>query len=225
MENKGLFITFEGLEGSGKSTQANFIYQILKQADIPVTLTREPGGTAVGEAVRSLLIDPQYKNMDALTEALLFAASRRQHVQELILPKLNRGEVVIADRYIDATLAYQGFGQQLPIESVRLLNDLCARDAQPNLTFYLDITVQTSLERVRQRCAQTGTSPDRLERLGTEFFQRVADGYEYARQLAPKRFVRIDGSAEQCDIGREILARLLPSLQLLFAEQCLKISL
>ena len=216
---KGLFITFEGSEGSGKSTQAERLRDWLDIADIPVTLSREPGGTPVGEAVRSILIDPKYKEMDPLTETFLFAASRRQHVTELILPRLERGEVVIADRFYDATLAYQGFGQQLPIRDVEDINAMCAWGATPDLTLLIDVPVQLGLERVRQRYRENGGNLDRLEQLGEEFFERVAEGYRYAAEREPQRFAVLDGSLDRDSVTREIMRTVLPLLQERFPKQ------
>ncbi len=220
MSRGGLFITFEGLEGSGKSTQARRLVNTLELAEFPVILSREPGGTPIGEAVRDILINPKFQEMDPLAETFLFAASRRQHVQEVILPQLRRGGIAVSDRFTEATLAYQGFGQQLPIGDVEAINSMCAWGAVPDITIYLDIPVEVGLKRVRERYRQNGGALDRLERLGEEFFLRVDEGYHYAIDKYGERFVVIPAEGSEDEVSECVLDAIWPRLKELYPEQC-----
>ena len=185
---EGLFITFEGLEGAGKSTQAKLLADKLTEAGYPVTLVREPGGTKVGEAIRGLLADPQYDDMSPLSEVFLFAASRTQLVQQVIRPKLGEGTIVICDRFTDATLAYQGFGRGVHPTQLREISDICSWGVHPDVTFLLDIEPARGLNRVRTRSVETLTKLDRFENLDLGFFEKVRDGYMAISSEEPFRF-------------------------------------
>ena len=196
-DTEGLFITFEGLEGAGKSTQAQMLMNHLEREGYPVLLTREPGGTAIGEAIRDLLIDPTHEEMDPLAEVFLFAAARRQHVEQLIRPRLAEGTIVICDRFADATVAYQGYGRRVHLTQIREVNGMCLWRTQPDLTFYLDIEPGLGLARLRERCRQDGSAPDRLERLDLDFFSRVREGYMDLVRDEPGRMRMLDASLER----------------------------
>ena len=193
---EGLFITLEGLEGAGKSTQAKLLADRLTEAGYPVTLVREPGGTHVGEAIRGLLADPQYDDMSPLAEVFLFAASRTQLVQQVIRPKLGEGTIVICDRFFDATLAYQGYGRGVHPTQIREISDICSWGVHPNLTFLLDLEPALGLSRVRTRSVETLTKLDRFETLDIAFFERVREGYLEIAQEEPFRFRILDAEAE-----------------------------
>ena len=225
MAERGLFITFEGMEGSGKSTQARRLFDSLDLAGFPVILSREPGGTPIGEAVREILINPEYKEMDPLTETFLFAAARRQHVQQVILPQLERGGIVICDRFFDATTAYQAFGHEIPLQDVEDINAMCAWGAKPDVTVYLDIDTERGLQRVRRRYAKNGGALDRLERLGPDFFERVAEGYEYAIANGGERFVLVNGDRDEDSVSESVMEAVHPHLLARYPKQCVSLEM
>lgn len=193
---QGLFITFEGLEGAGKSTQAELLYKHLQREGYPVRWTREPGGTPVGEAVREVLLDVRNKDTTPLAEVFLFAASRTQLVEQLIRPQLGEGTIVVCDRFYDATLAYQGFGRGIPPNQIRDINDMCSWGVRPDLTFLLDIEPARGLDRVRVRAQDTATPMDRFESADLGFLERVREGYLQIAADEPARFRVLDGSLD-----------------------------
>ena len=171
----GLFITLEGLEGSGKTTQQKYIVDELRDKGFDVLLTREPGATRLGKRIRKLLLDPEWSEMTPRAEILLFAADRAQHVEEVVKPALEDGKIVISDRYFDSNLAYQGYGRGLDIEIVKKINLWAVDYLKPDLTFFLDLPVEVGLARAR---AQTVDKlGDRLEREELKFYQQIRDGY------------------------------------------------
>ena len=196
MSTQGLFITLEGLEGAGKSTQAKILADKLTEAGYPVTLVREPGGTPVGEAIRGILADPQYDEMSPLAEVFMFAASRTQLVQQVIRPKLGEGTIVICDRFFDATMAYQGYGRGVHPTQIREISDICSWGVHPDLTFLLDIEPAHGLARVRTRSVETLTKMDRFEVLDLAFFEKVREGYLEIAKEEPFRFRVVDGGTE-----------------------------
>lgn len=200
----GMFITLEGLEGAGKTTQAQLLVTALEQEGYPVTLVREPGGTPIGEEIRKLLADPSYKDMSPLTEVFLFAASRSQLVEQTIRPQLGEGRIVVCDRFIDATLAYQGFGRGVHHTQLREINDMCTWGVRPDLTFLLDIEPAHGLNRVRTRSVETLTQLDRFEQLDMGFYERVRDGYLEISQDEPYRFRLVDASEETDVIAAKV---------------------
>lgn len=204
MSLQGLFITFEGLEGAGKTTQAKLLADRLSEAGYPVTLVREPGGTQVGEALRSILADAQYDGMSALTEVFIFAAARAQLVEQVIRPQLGEGTIVICDRFTDATLAYQGFGRGVHHTQIREISDICAWGVHPDLTFLLDIEPALGLNRVRTRSVETLTKMDRFETLDLGFFERVREGYMSIAHDEPFRFRVLDATGEQGPLASRI---------------------
>ena len=191
---RGLFITFEGLDGCGKSTQMALLADALTDAGYDVLTTREPGGTALGEALRSVLLDVGYTGMSPRAEALLYAAARAQLVDEVVRPALDDGRVVLCDRYIDSSLAYQGYGRGLVIEDVITLNVWATDCLFPDLTFAL--LVDESV-----RAGRAGAEPaDRLESETAAFFQRIADGYGRLAEDHPHRIRVIDGTRAIQDV-------------------------
>lgn len=198
----GLFITFEGLEGSGKTTQQKYIVDILKKRNYDVLLTREPGATRLGKKIRQLLLDPDWSEMTPRAEILLFAADRAQHVEEIVKPALKAGKIVISDRYYDSNLAYQGYGRDLDIELVKKINLWAVDYLKPDLTFFLDLPVEVGLARAR---AQTlDKLGDRLEREELNFYQRIRAGYlELAKDS--DRFRIIDANRTIAEVKTDIL--------------------
>lgn len=184
---RGLLIAFEGVEGSGKSTQAERLRSWLEQQGVPCLLSREPGGTSIGEQVRDVLLNPANRAMDARTEFFLYLASRNQHVRELVLPAVKRGMVAILDRYVDSSVAYQGSGRGLGERFVSRLNKLATAGLVPQLTVLVDVPVEVGQRR------KDAARLDRLERERVEFHQRVRDGYLKLSRRAPKRFRVLDG--------------------------------
>jgi dTMP kinase len=201
---RGAFITFEGSEGCGKSTQAKRLAARLEQAGIRILVTREPGGTAIGEKIRDLLqFAPESFAMTPETEVLLFEASRAQLVREIIQPALDQGTVVISDRFFDSTTVYQGVARKLSPEIVATLNAFAVGDAQPDLTFILDIDVETARARLLRRVRPVAVK-DRMEEEPVEFYERVCQGYRELAKGEPARFFIIDGMQSPESIGNQI---------------------
>jgi dTMP kinase len=174
----GAFITFEGIEGSGKSTQISRLLHYLMNSGRPATLTREPGGTPIGDQIRKLLLDPANKLLDPTAELLLYAASRAQHLREVIRPALDAGRIVLCDRFSDATLAYQGYGRGLSIATIRELDHIVTAGLRPRLTILLDIDAATGVGRARGRNARQGLHGEaRFENEEISFHNRVREGY------------------------------------------------
>ncbi len=198
----GFFITFEGIEGSGKSTQMKLLTKKLKKMNYEVLFTKEPGGTKIGKKIRQILLDPIHHQMDDRTEILLYAADRSQHVVEKIIPAVEDGKIVISDRYIDSNIAYQGHGRRLDMKMVREINEWVIRDYWPDLTILLDLDVREGLKRARDLTPdKTG---DRLERELIDFHKRVRDSY---LKMADKeeRFKIIDASRPPEEIFQDVL--------------------
>jgi len=194
------FITFEGSEGCGKSTQAQLLATHLKILGVPFLVTREPGGTAIGESIRELLqFAPQSAGMTPETELLLFEASRSQLVREVIKPALERGECVIADRFFDSTTVYQGAARKLDRKVVRQLNAFAVGDCVPDITFWLDVDLETARSRMQQP-----RRPDRMEQQTVEFYEQVRDGYQELAKWQRDRIVVIKGWQSPHDIEKEI---------------------
>lgn len=173
-----LFITFEGIEGSGKSTQIRHLFEFLRGRDLEVLMTREPGGTLAGEKVRGILLDPMMRGLIPRAELFLYAAARIQHIEEIIQPALAAGKVVLCDRFVDATVAYQGYGREIPLSEVKVVNSLAALDLKPDLTFLLDLPVEAGLKRARERNeADASSATSRFEQEDLDFHGRVREGY------------------------------------------------
>ncbi|WP_156909147.1 dTMP kinase [Alicyclobacillus pomorum] len=197
-----LFITFEGLDGAGKSTQIERLLHKFQAQGLRVVMTREPGGTEIGNALREILLDPKHTALSPRTEALLYAASRAQLLHQVIRPALERGDVVLCDRYVDASLAYQGAGLGLGSEEVARLNRFATEDLKPNLTFLFDLPVQESQSRVLH--ARSGSAPDRIERRDAEYFQRVRQEFLRIAAAEPERVVVLDATASPERLEQEI---------------------
>ncbi|HEY7980280.1 MAG TPA: dTMP kinase [Candidatus Eremiobacteraceae bacterium] len=195
----GLFVTFEGVEGAGKSTQVRLLHEYLSGTTIPFIFTREPGGTPLGEKLRQLLIDP-LGQMAPESEALILNASRAELVDKILERGLAEGRLIVCDRFWDATLAYQGFGRGLPIDTLLTITMFAARRLQPDLTFLLDVSPSVSRERLKSRTA----IPDRMERESSAFHERVAEGYRRLAAAEPHRFVTIDGTGAEEEIAVEV---------------------
>ena len=194
------FITFEGSEGCGKSTQVRLLAERLESGGVPFLITREPGGTPLGESIRELLqFAPQSAAMTAETELLLFEASRAQLVREVIKPALENGQCVIADRFFDSTTVYQGVARKLDEKMVRQLNAFAVGDCIPNVTFVLDVDLQTARTRMKGP-----RRPDRMEQQSDEFYEQVIEGYQRLAKSDPNRLVMIDGREASEKIAHEV---------------------
>lgn len=206
MAGQGIFITIEGPEGAGKTTQARLLYDRLKDR-YPVLYTREPGGTAIGERIRSLLLDETHREMSPQTEMLLFAASRAQFVAEVVEPALRSGRVVLSERYIDASLAYQGVGRGLGVDMVRHVNEAATRGLMPDLTILLDVDPAVGLARARGAAGKEGRKGrgDRLEQEALEFHARVRAGFLTIAHEEPVRVRIVDGNRAQRTVHEEVV--------------------
>lgn len=201
MVDLGRFITIEGIEGAGKSTQLDTVRRRLDEAGIGVVVTREPGGTPIGEAVRGLLLDPENRGMDPDTELLLMFAARAEHVSKVIRPALEAGRWVLSDRFTDATFAYQGGGRGVAAERIAALETWVQGDLRPDLTLLLDLPVEAGLARIAGR-----GHPDRFEREERAFFQRIRDNYLVRARAEPERFHRIDAAAPVEEVSAAVRA-------------------
>ena len=200
----GLFITFEGSEGCGKSTQAARLGARFKKAGLPVLMTREPGGTAIGERIRDLLqFAPESSAMTPETELLLFEASRSQLVRETIRPALERGSVVISDRFFDSTTVYQGVARKLEPDIVTMLNNFAAGGDRPDLTIILDVDLVTARARMLRRVRPV-VAIDRMEQEPLEFYARVCEGYRELARREPARVRLLDGARSADEVESEI---------------------
>jgi dTMP kinase len=202
---KGMFITFEGIEGSGKSTQIVLLANYLKSHGNRVVLTREPGGTPIGDQIRKILLDPANKSLDPAAELLLYAASRAQHLSEVILPALAAGSIVLCDRFSDATLAYQGYGRGLDRKMIRELDRIVTAGMRPDLTLLLDIDAAAGLARARGRNNSRGLEAEaRFENEEIAFHERVRQGYLALAKQEPERIRVVDASPAPDRIEMEI---------------------
>ncbi len=193
---RGKFITFEGPEGGGKSTHVKALAEELRQKGIKVLVTREPGGTALAEKIRSLVREEMDDPPVTRSEVLLFLAARAQNCAKVVEPALARGEWVICDRFADSTFAYQGFGRGINVDLLKELNNFATEELRPDLTILLDVPPHVSRERLAARQKATSTSADRIELAGEEFHKRLREGFLTLAQNEPNRFVVIDSSAE-----------------------------
>ena len=204
---KGLFITFEGLDGCGKSTQMELVAGALRERGYVVLVTREPGGTELGESIRDLLLDPRHHGMSARAEALLYAAARAQLVEQVVRPALDDGQVVLCDRYLDSSLAYQGYGRGLGTEDIVTLNVWATECLFPDLTLFLDL--EDSI-----RSTRLAAVPDRLEAEDDEFHQRVAEGYRSLLSLHPHRIRRVEARGSESEVQDRVRAVIEEELEL-----------
>lgn len=202
--SKGIFITFEGIEGSGKSTQVRLLVKALQQMELPYLTTREPGGTIISEAIRDILLNPSFTQMAPETELLLYCASRSQHTNELILPALDKGTIVICDRYYDSTYAYQGAARELDENLIDTLTRFATYGRTPDITFLIDLPVEIGLSRIKNR------QLDRLELEAEAFHSRVRQQYLSIAKKYPSRYFVLDGNQEPEEIHQRIVSALQP---------------
>lgn len=186
---KGYFITLEGPDGSGKTTVTNAVCEKLEQMGYQIVHTREPGGIEIAEQIRSVILDPKNTAMDAKTEALLYAASRRQHLVERVFPALKQGKIVICERFLDSSLAYQGYGRQLGFDEVLSINLFATDNIYPDLTVYLDVDEEIGLSRLKDRSFK-----DRLDQESIDFHHRVSQGYKEVLKRFKDRICIVDAS-------------------------------
>jgi dTMP kinase len=204
----GIFITFEGGEGSGKTTQLKRLLAHLRSVGLDPVETRDPGGTAIGNQVRQLVLDGRNSRMADLTELFLYEASRTQLVAEVIRPAVAAGRTVVCDRFTDSTIAYQGYGRGMDLALIRQLNDLATGGLRPDLTFLLDLDPVAGLARVSERLVHLQASRDRLEGEALEFHQRVRSGYRALAGAEPSRIVPVDATQGIAEIEAQIRGRL-----------------
>lgn len=186
----GLFITIEGPDGAGKTTVLNELFPRLQMiAKKEIIKTREPGGVLIAEKIRQIILNPDHRQMDERTEALLYAAARRQHLVEVIMPALNEGKIVICDRFVDSSLTYQGAGRRIGMKEIALINEFATEGLEPDFTLYLDVDSDTGLRRIQNHRKK---DIDRLDLEGLEFHQRVRHAYLKLAEENPVRIHRID---------------------------------
>lgn len=203
-KSNGKLISFEGSEGSGKSTQIARLAEHFQQTDREVITTREPGGTEIGEQIRNIIVhNSKGDEMCAETELLLFAAARAQVVREVIAPALSRGAVVLSDRFLDSSTVYQGIARNLAADPVAQINRFAVGNVMPDLTVVIDVPTEVSLARLKQRASDL---PDRMERENVDFYNKVREGYLVLAKGMPERFLVIDGTKTQDSIAKKIWA-------------------
>lgn len=203
---RGYFITVEGSDGVGKSTQIHNIENYFLKLGYEVQLTREPGGTRIGDKLRDILLDVSNDEMNEMTEMLIYAASRAQHIKELIEPSLKKGKIVISDRYIDSSIAYQGYGRKLGEDAVKIVNEYASFGLIPDLTFWLDLDPELGRKRILSRSIiqDKDVTFDRIELEKNDFHNRVREGYKEIARKNPERVHRIDASLKADDVWEEI---------------------
>ncbi|MCC5895296.1 MAG: dTMP kinase [Alkalibacterium sp.] len=201
----GLFITIEGPDGAGKSSLVKRLNAaIQKETTRPLVMTREPGGSEIAEEIREIILNPLHTKMDARTEALLLAAGRRQHVVEKIRPALSRGDIVLCDRFVDSSIAYQGQARGIGIEEVKAINEFAIEGLRPDLTIYLDVDAHVGLERIKDK--KSNRTQDRLELEEITFHEEVRKGYSKLIEQEPERFSIIDASKDEDYVFNETWA-------------------
>lgn len=205
---KGKFITFEGLDGSGKTTAIKKVIQLLNDHidKKNIVYTREPGGSQISENIREVILGNGSDGMDKKTEALLYAASRRQHLVEKILPALKEGKIVLCDRFVDSSIAYQGAGRGIDIQVIKNINEFVTEGLKPDLTFYFDLTPEEGLKRIKDN-RQNETN--RLDQEQLSFYYKVRSGYQQIIKNDPKRFILIDASKSVDEIVEDVISMLL----------------
>lgn len=199
----GLFITMEGLDGSGKTTQLEILKQNLEAKGFNVLLVREPGGSKISEKIRNIILDIENKEMHYMTEALLYSASRAQLVHEVIMPSLKQGKIVLCDRFVDSSLVYQGVARGLGIDIIKKINNIATEGLTPDITFFLDIEPKFALERKKQQ-----KKLDRIESEKLDFYNMVYKGYKTILKSDGGRIIRIDANKDLEDIQNEILTNI-----------------
>ena len=201
--SKGLFVTFEGGEGCGNTTLIKSLQDALEKEGIKPLVTREPGGSKIAEEIRSVILDKANTEMDPRTEALLYAASRRQHLVEIVRPALARGELVLSDRYIDSSLAYQGYARGIGMDEIYSINAFAIQSDFPDLTFFLDLKPEEGLKRI---ALHRQNEVNRLDLEKLSFHQKVYEGYQILLKKYPERIIRIDASQSVEEETKEVLS-------------------
>ncbi|MBG9734355.1 dTMP kinase [Paenibacillus alvei] len=201
IERSGWFITLEGGEGAGKSSAIELLTNKLKQQELDVVVTREPGGVRIAEKIRSIILNPEHTEMDARTEALLYAAARRQHLVEVVVPAIERGAIVLCDRFVDSSLAYQGYARGLGMEDVWEINRFAIHDMMPDITFWLDIDPQAGLNRI---AANQTREVNRLDQEQLAFHEAVREGYDQIAKQHPQRIVQLDATQTLTEISQQM---------------------
>lgn len=210
-----MFITFEGIEGCGKTTQVKRLVKRLNRFDIPLITTLEPGGTNIGKRIRGILLDSNNRDLSPLTELLLYAADRAQHVEEVIKHALDQGKWVICDRFFDATVAYQGSARGLDMELIKVLNEKVTQGVQPDLTFLLDCPEEVGLGRaITRNKTQSQKGQDRFEREKLDFHRAVRKGYLELARKNHKRFAVIDATLAEDEMEEKIFEHIQPFLNI-----------
>ena len=202
---KGLFITFEGADGCGKTTQLKLLKDYLTAKGYAVILTREPGGKGLGEKIREILLNYDGKVADRC-ESFLFLADRAQNIETIVKPAIESGKIVLCDRHTDSSVAYQGYGRGLDIEQIKMLNNLATGGKQPDLTLVFDVDIETSMQRV-------GNEKDRMESSGKEFFNRVRNGYLEMAKQEPERLKILDSTKSIDKVHKRVIEIILPYLK------------
>jgi dTMP kinase len=191
---RGLFITFEGPDGSGKSTQIKLLSEVLEEKGIPYIQTREPGGTLISDKIREIILDPEHDAMKNETEVLLYAASRAQHVREKVMPALEQGKVVLCDRFVDASVAYQGYGLELPVEVIQSVNAFATAGVKPHRTYMIDLSPDEGRVRMLKRTGGQSQGLDRIEQKELDYHKRVRNGFHTIYNENKDRICLVDGS-------------------------------
>ncbi len=202
---KGLFITFEGGEGAGKTTQINLLKSFLKKKNFNVVTTREPGGTPEGERVRKFLVSGKINSWDAYSEALIFNAIRREHINKVIKPAINNGLIVLCDRYVDSTIVYQGIAGNVEQKFLLELHSKYCYNLYPHLTFFLNLSPFKGMERVKKRVDQT---ENRFENLGLYYHTKVYEGFLKLHKESPKRIINIDADLNENLVAKSIYSHI-----------------
>lgn len=200
---KGKFISFEGTDGSGKTSVIKEVERYLKIAGYDVVTTREPGGVSISEQVRNVIHDVQNTEMDPVCEAFLYAASRRQHLVQKVIPLLNEGKIVICDRYVDSSLAYQGYARGVGIEKVKAINEFAIDGIYPDLTIFIDVRPEVGLERIMEH--QQTHELNRLDRESLDFHKKTHEGYVLLAEMYPERIKRVDGEREIKEVAMDCM--------------------
>ncbi|TFB21059.1 dTMP kinase [Filobacillus milosensis] len=198
----GLFITFEGAEGAGKTTILNYVYEQLKSRGYDVIKTREPGGIDISEKIREVILNKNHTAMDGRTEALLYAAARRQHLVERVIPALNEEKIVLCDRFIDSSLAYQGYARGLGMDEVYAINEFAIENCMPNLTVLFELDPEIGLQRIADN---KGREQNRLDLEKVSFHEKVAEAYQILVERFPKRIKAINANQTQEEVQSECL--------------------
>ena len=207
--HNGLFISIEGCDGCGKTTALTKVVEKLNALSINPLVTREPGGSKIAEQIRNIILDKNNTEEDCRTEALLYAASRRQHLVEIVLPALKAGKVVISDRYLDSSLAYQGYARGIGIDEVMSINTFAIDKTFPDVTFFLDLSPEEGLNRMKGR----ERSADRLDQEKLDFHQKVYEGYQIVNEMFKDRIVKIDASQAPDKVADDIVKIILEKIK------------